>query len=238
MVALATIQAFQVDLTLRREKIIEAQRLSEQATYDLLPPLWFFYLPQLTPIKLLLTQNTPESLKQALTLLDSLDGYLRKINRKAIRIDVLALQALIFEALSQEGVAFERLTESLVLAEPGSFIRNYVDLGPLMAALLKRLKLQVGADELGRFIDTILAAFPSTPAPPVFSREPELINPLTEREMQVMRLLVSALSAGEIADELVVSVNTVRMHTKNIYSKLEAHSRIEAVEIAREMGLI
>ena len=94
--------------------------------------------------------------------------------------------------------------------------------------------MQVGADELGRFIDTILAAFPSKPAPPVYSREFELTNPLTEREMQVMRLLVSALSAGEIADELVVSVNTVRMHTKNIYSKLEAHSRIEAVEIAEK----
>ena len=107
-----------------------------------------------------------------------------------------------------------------------------------MAALLKRLNLQVGADEVGPYIDTILAPFPSTPATPVHSRGTDQINPLTDRELQVLRFLASSLSVGEIADELVVSVNTVRMHTKNIYSKLDAHSRIEAVEIAREIGLI
>ena len=71
-VASAVAHAFRVELALRQGKALEAQRLSEHAVYDLLPPVWFFYVPQLTPVKLLLAHNSPESLRQALTLLDSL----------------------------------------------------------------------------------------------------------------------------------------------------------------------
>lgn len=82
--------------------------------------------------------------------------------------------------------------------------------------------------------DQILAAF-SAPVP---SDQPDLDDPLTERERQVLKLLATALSAGEIAEQLVVSVNTVRMHTKNIYSKLDVHNRMEAIERAAELGLL
>jgi LuxR family maltose regulon positive regulatory protein len=91
---------------------------------------------------------------------------------------------------------------------------------------------------LGLYLNSILAAFPSASTTSAPGPQPDLINPLTDRELQVLRLLTSTLSAGEISEELVVSVNTVRMHTKNIYSKLEVHSRIEAVECARKLGLI
>jgi LuxR family maltose regulon positive regulatory protein len=65
-----------------------------------------------------------------------------------------------------------------------------------------------------------------------------MVEPLSERELQVLRLMDSELSSPEIADELIIAVSTVRSHIKNIYSKLGVHSRYEAVEKARQMSLI
>ena len=84
------------------------------------------------------------------------------------------------------------------------------------------------------YIDLILAAFPAA----FPDHQPQLNDPLTDRELHVLRLLSTKLSAREIGDELVVTVHTVRMHTKNIYSKLDVHSRVEAIERARELKLI
>lgn len=113
-------------------------------------------MPQLTPAKLLLAKRTPKSLEKALGELDQLDGFLRKANRKTIRIDLLALQALNLDAQAKERAAFEKLSESLALAEPGGFIRNFLDLGPPMTTLLQRLlKQNVAVD----YIEKLLAAF-------------------------------------------------------------------------------
>lgn len=113
-------------------------------------------MPQLTPAKLLLAKRTPKSLEKALGELDQLDGFLRKANRKTIRIDLLALQALNLDAQGKERAAFEKLSESLALAEPGGFIRNFLDLGLPMATLLQRLlKQNVAVD----YIEKLLAAF-------------------------------------------------------------------------------
>ena len=244
---LATARAFQLELALRRGQVLEAQRLGEHATYDPFPPIWFFYIPQLTPIKLLIAQNTPESLEKALILLDQLDGYLRKTNRKAIRIDLLALQALILDAQGKEPAAIERLRESLALAKPGGFIRNFVDLGPPMAELLKRaMKQALHRDYVGE----ILAAFlddkpgPVRDAPnaqsalaPAMSPQP-LIEPLTDREFEILNLLKQRIYNREIADRLFVSTETVKTHLTNIYQKLQVKTRREAVDKARKLGIL
>ena len=113
-----------------------------------------------------------------------------------------------------------------------------------MAGLLRQLKRQTDTSQLAKqtgalpYIDLILAAFPVPATAPAPGRHPDLTDALTERELQVLRLLSSTLSTEDIAAELVVSINTVRMHTKNIYSKLDAHSRIEAVDRARDLGVI
>jgi LuxR family maltose regulon positive regulatory protein len=104
-----------------------------------------------------------------------------------------------------------------------------VDLGAPMYHLLIRLKRQEGASD---YVNQILAAFP------LATRETTLIDPLTERELQVLRLLATELSTQELAKEMVVSLATVRTHTKRIYSKLDAHSRLEAVQRAQELGLL
>jgi LuxR family maltose regulon positive regulatory protein len=177
-------------------------------------------VPQLTPVKLLLAQNTSDSLEKTFTLLDQIDGFIRKTNRKTIRIDVLALQALILDAQGKEPAAMERLTESLVLARPGGFIRNFVDMGPPMVDLLKRMHRQNIAVD---YIENLLAAFnddeqvvapksesadhpvaspyqllrPSTPSRP-------LLEPLTNRELDVLELLAQRLQNKEIAEKLSV----------------------------------
>jgi LuxR family maltose regulon positive regulatory protein len=252
--ALAVARAFQVELALRQRKIPEAQRLNEHAAYDLLPPVWFFYVPQLTSVKLLLAQNTSDSLEKAFTLLDQIDGFVSKTNRKTIRIDVLALQALILDAQGKEPAAMERLTESLVLARPGGFIRNFVDMGPPMVDLLKRMHRQNVAVD---YIENLLAAFsddeqvvapesesadhpvaspyqplrPSTPSQP-------LLEPLTNRELDVLELLAQRLQNKEIADKLSVSTETVKAHLSNIYQKLNVSKRREAVEKAKKLGIL
>ncbi len=236
--ALALARAFQVELALRQRKIPEAQRLSEHAAYDLLPPIWLFYVPQLTPVKLLLAQNTSDSLEKAFTLLAQIDGFVSKTNRKTIRIDVLALQALILDAKGKEPAAMERLTESLVLARPGGFIRNFVDMGPpnienLLAAFSD--DEQVVAPESESADHPVASPYqplrPSTPSQP-------LLEPLTNRELDVLELLAQRLQNKEIADKLFVSTETVKAHLKNIYQKLSVSKRREAVEKAKALGIL
>ena len=97
-------------------------------------------MPQLTQCKLLLAEGTPESLAGARIRLAALDAEMRTLNRNHVRIDVLAVQALVDSALGEEATALEKLGGALELAEPGGFVRNFVDLGPPMADLLARLQ--------------------------------------------------------------------------------------------------
>jgi len=250
--ALAVARAFQVELALGQRKIPEAQRLNEHAAYDPYPPVWFFYVPQFTPVKLLLAQKTSDSLEKAFALLDHIDRFVQKSNRKTIRIDVLALQALILDAQGKEPAAMERLTESLVLARPGGFIRNFVDMGPPMADLLKRLQKQSVAVN---YIEKLLTAFgddkqviepeaadhpvasPYQPLRPSAPSQP-LLEPLTHRELDVLELLAQRLQNKEIADKLFVSPETVKAHLDNIYQKLNVSKRREAVEKAKKLRIL
>ena len=232
--AFAVARAFQVDLTLRQGKALEAERLSEGAIFDALPPVWLLYVPQLTPAKLLLAKGTPKSLEKALGQLDQLDGFLRKVNRKTIRIDLLALQALVLDAQGKERAAFEKLSESLALAVPSGFVRNFPDLGPPMADLLRRLLKQ---EPESAFIQQALAAF-ATSGPTRAPAHRGLIERLTVREEEILSLVAQRLRDKEIAKELVISPETVKYHLKNLYQKLGVHGRRQAVVRARELYLI
>ena len=176
-------------------------------------------------------------------MLEEMDEFLRKMNRKIHRIDVLALQALAYQAMDDQPRAIEKLRQSLALAAPGKFIRNYLDLGPKMRALLvqlyKQTKKPAGTDDL-RYLAQILAAFPPVKAEDQESGSPAsmLVDPLTKRELEVLRLLTTDLSTKEIAEELNITWATSRTHIKNIYAKLEVNSRYGAVNYAQEFGLI
>ncbi|MBI1298979.1 hypothetical protein GC175_28955 [bacterium] len=101
-----------------------------------------------------------------------------------------------------------------------------------MVALLRQLQRHTHIP----YIETLLAAFPSSSSSSL-SPSP-LIEPLSERELDVLRLMAEGLTYQEVADRLVISVNTVRFHVKSLYGKLGVDKRIVAVERARALGLI
>ena len=250
---LATVRAFQVDLAVRQGRIGEARRLITGADFESFPPLWFFYTPQLTPVRLLLAEKTPESLEAALAALNQLDEFLRRVHRKTVRIDVLSLQALVLDAKGEEPAALEKVTEALALAEPGGIIRSFVDLGPPMADLLTGLSRDIGN---ATHLERVLAAFSdpaelgSEGAPRAAeglslratttprALDPSALDALTNRELDILELLAERPTNKEIASKLCVSTHTVSYHLKNIYSKLGVSGRRRAVEKAVNRGIL
>ncbi len=232
--ALAILRAFQVELALDQGDLALAQHLSQTVDFDSSFQIWFHFVPQLTPIKVLIAEKTAGSLAEALALLQQMDERLIKINRKNIRIDVLALQALVHAAQGDWEMASEKLSAALRQGAPGGFIRNFVDLGPPMADLLIRLQEQ-GGTKMDTYISQILAAFQMEEQGPI---APDLEKPLTMRELETLRLLATDLSTEEIASEMTISLGTMRTHARNIYQKLGVNSRFEAVQQAKESGLI
>jgi LuxR family maltose regulon positive regulatory protein len=247
--ALDFITAFRVELAIRQGKLLEALQLNQNVVYELRPPIWFFYVPQLTPIKLLLADGNDVSLKEARTRLDVLDRDMHRINRRNVRLDVLALSALVCAAQGDEPAAIEKLHTALELGFRGGNIRSFADLGVPMANLLRHMKEKETESEVAGYIDQILAAVPeSVQADKIYqnvltgtgkkSTETLLIEPLTRRERQVLKQLPKDITLQEIANQLSISPATVYTHTKNIYSKLDVHKREEAVQRAKDLGLV
>ena len=203
----------------------------------------FHYAPQLTLPKVLLRMNTPASVRQATEALARLHTFVTTTHNTRFTIDVLALQALCFAAESEELAALHVLEQAVALAEPGGFIRVFVDLGPVMAGLLERLAQRGGSPT---YIRQILNAFAAMPAPadhphPLsgsLASQAGLVEPLTSRELDVLELLAQRLSAKEIAQRLTITERTVSRHTANIYLKLGANNRREATRAAIELGIL
>jgi LuxR family maltose regulon positive regulatory protein len=152
------------------------------------------------------------------------------------------LQAAAYHAAGDEETAVRLLGEGLTLAEPGGFIRLFVDEGRPMAELLMRIKDQV-QPQVGRrmraYVGKLLAAFgeqinvhSSTP-----NSDP-LVEPLSKRELEVLQLIAQGLSNREIGEKLFLALSTVKGHNRNIYGKLAVQRRTEAVARARELGLV
>jgi LuxR family maltose regulon positive regulatory protein len=232
------IRAFQVELALDQGNVAEAQHLSSSIDSSSRPPLWFYYVPQLTPIKLLLAKQSTVHLDVALPKLEKLEGHFRALNRKTILIDVLTMQALAYEAQGSWQEAEGKLIAALRLAAPGNFIRNFIDLGQPVANILARLVERDNTEvpDLVLYIAQIQGAFKPEQSPIQTSSKQTLQitkDLLTKRELQILRLLSTDSSIQEIALELTLAVSTVRTHIGNIYVKLDVHSRYEAVQYMR-----
>ncbi len=228
--------ALEADLRLRQGDILSAQRWVESTTFPTgkLPNLTDrFKFP--TYARLLLAQGRPE---EARALLAQREGLAKKDRRHRQLITIHIQQALAEHKLGSETKALAYLERALCLAAPEGYIRAFLDEDPALAQLLPHAR-HVAPE----FVDKMLTAFGvseygSTGETRPYPHTPTLIEPLSARELQVLRLLAADLSAPEIAEELVVAVSTVRSHIKHIYGKLDAHSRYEAVERAKILGLL
>lgn len=158
------------------------------------------------------------------------------------RLRAMLLQALAHHALGDLDAALLPLADALALAEPSGFIRLFLDEGAPMNELLSvALARGIRPDYTG----TLQAAFDAerpasdyaTEAPPVPNTQP-LIEPLSQRELEVLRLIAAGLSNREICDRLYLALNTVKGHNRVIFSKLQVERRTEAVARARELNLI
>jgi LuxR family maltose regulon positive regulatory protein len=143
-------------------------------------------------------------------------------------------QALAYQGQGNLDQAMYALSHALTLAEPEGFVRTFVDEGELMARLL-RLALSRGIAP--NYVARLLAAF-GDETEPIAPAMDALVEPLTEREREVLRLIVAGLSNPEIADQLVIAVSTVKSHVNHIFGKLAVDSRTRAVARARELNLL
>ena len=151
-------------------------------------------------------------------------------------IRIAVLQALAWHALDDISKAMNALERTLVLAEPGGYVRTFLDGGTAMADLLRQAKAQ---RVMRGYADKLLLAFGEmvTRKPTNPSDSPP-IEPLTRREGEVLLLVVAGASNAQIAQELCISINTVKRHITHILGKLGAENRTQAVVRARELGLV
>jgi LuxR family maltose regulon positive regulatory protein len=169
---------------------------------------------------------------EAMGLLERLLKAAQEGERTGSVIEILVLQALAYQAQGDIPAALMPLQQALTLAEPEGYVRRFVDEGTPIAALLEEAAKRGIAPN---YVHKLLKAFckDENPAPV----KQGLIEPLSERELEVLRLLRTDLNGPEIARELVVSLNTMHTHTKNIYSKLGVNNRRAAVHRAEELDL-
>jgi LuxR family maltose regulon positive regulatory protein len=197
----------------------------------------------ITLARVLLARHRAEpderSLHEVTRLLERLLQAAENGGRTGSIIEILVLQALAHQRQGDIPAALASLQRALMLSEPEGYVRVFVDEGPPMAILLRAAAQVVRGEQRGSaasYIRRLLAAVENSgDNTPV---RQGLIEPLSERELDVLRLLGSDLDGPEIARELVVSLSTVRTHTRNIYGKLGVNNRRAAVRRAEELDLL
>ncbi len=178
------------------------------------------------------SDHADRSMLEAMGLLECLLQAAEEGERTGSAIEILVVQALAHHMQGNILAALVPLERALTLAEPEGYFRIFVDEGRPMAALLEAaVKQGIALNYVRHLLTAYDKAEGRTPAKQV------MIEPLSERERDVLRLLGTDLSGPEIARELMVSLNTLRTHTKNIYEKLEVNNRRAAVRRAEELDL-
>jgi LuxR family maltose regulon positive regulatory protein len=203
--------------------------------------LVFLEIPIISKTQALITQRTDASYQEAAQLLEELLAFVKAMNNTYQEIRILACLAQVYQAQGRTKEAQDALEHSLKLAQPGGFIRTFVDLGLKMAELLNQFADRGFKTD---YIHQLLAAFSGQPQiigkqrPVKALANDDLVEPLTRREREVLELLGKWLSGKEIAQELVISPRTVKKHTSNIYGKFGVKNRMQAVEKAKDLGLL
>jgi LuxR family maltose regulon positive regulatory protein len=246
-------EAFQAHLALLNGWLSDAWQWATRINFELpLEPTSQLYNRNITLIRLMLVK---QEWQRAAELLHSLRTYYKSIHHRRFLIETFILEALVHNEQGNEDCALNSLEEALQLAAPGGFIRPFVDLAPSLDPLLAKLAGRdvlpeyiaqicnaIHGNELHELTETSLEGGVSRANNQTILRRPRpsspLIEDLTFREMDVLRLLDQRLTNKEIASELNISVGTVKRHTAHIYQKLDAGNRRQAAAIARNMKLL
>ncbi len=234
------IARIEADLRLRQGDVEAAVRWAEAAQVSLGErPIESSELEYLTYARLLLAQGRAEDAQRVLL---RLEANIHNGGRFARLISVHILQALTDAVLHNQEATHRFLASAVRLAAPQSYVRRFIDAGPAVAQLLPAVRAVAPA-----FVDTLQHAFGGIAAaePPLsistisrpLSGEP-ILERLTEQEFKVLRLLAEGLSYKDIADQLVISLSTARWHVHNVYAKLAAANRTQAINRAQELGFL
>ncbi len=238
--------AFLGQLSLVQDEEEEASRWLELAgEQEALSPMPFLVDLPLIKARLLLARGDSASVAGGQALLTHLLQQVEAMHSTRKKIKVLALQAWAYDLQGRETEALEVLEQALALGRPGGFIRTFADLPPLLKVLAelrrRRKEQKVPDNQLDAYQQAILVAMSPAPTQAVSTKElmrQEGLEPLTERELQVLHLLEKGLTNREIACELVVTPDTVKLHTKHVYRKLSVNNRQTAITLARALGLL
>ena len=199
----------------------------------------------LTLARVLITQGRPD---EALPLLGRLLHLAESEERMGNALEILVLQAVANQACGDKAVAMERLSRALSLAEPEGYIRLFVDEGVPMAQLLAQMRTRKPGGQPGsiNYREHLLALCgrvhgEGAPHSAVVVPGPGLYplgEALSERELEVLRLIVAGCSNREIADRLVIAVSTVKWYVNAIYGKLQVESRTKAIARAKALHIV
>ncbi|NTV63391.1 MAG: LuxR family transcriptional regulator, partial [Oscillochloris sp.] len=219
------IVAAQVLVLMRQGHLATAAQLA--ATHEL----------SLSQARVHLAQGEPTT---ALVLLEPLRQRAEAQGWADERLAVLVLQAVALRSGGERDKAQRLLTEALALAKPEGFIRTFVDEGAPMAGLLVEA-LAAGVEPT--YVRRLLAAFPpaepaQTDPSPESDPDGRLVEPLSERECEVLALIAEGLTNQDVAARLYISLHTVKVHARNIYAKLGVTSRTQAVARGRALGIL
>lgn len=236
------IAAFRVRLWLAQENLPAAIQWAEQSGLEAEDTI--SYLREAEYLALARVRYKQGEHVAALMLLEQLLGPAQAIGRIGSVIEILALQALVFQAKHDLVQASRSLERALALAQPEGYLRVFLDEGAEMQFMIAgcRLQIEKRAPALRSYVERLLSGFPMANA----SHTSKIINlkseilpePLSERELQVLRLVAAGKSNQEIANELVLATGTVKAHLSNIFGKLNAQSRTQCVARARELDLL
>jgi len=178
-------------------------------------------------------------IKEALALLDSWKIDITENARVRSQAQMLILEALAYHADSNVSNATKFLIDALALGQTKGVRRLFLDEGTPMIALLQAALPSLPNRTLSLFATTLLHSFPAESTAHLTATNSSVqVETLSQQELRVLRLLVAGLSNADIAQELVVSNNTIKSHVKSIYRKLNVKSRDEAREIAHELKLL
>jgi LuxR family maltose regulon positive regulatory protein len=221
---------------------VSAMRWADAFTEPVLDqPLRQMHNAHIVRVRLLLARGRVTDVKTALELIDTLYEIADRTYNTRVKIVLLALRALALDAQGRDRAALAALREAIELAQPGGFMRTFVDLEPKMRGLLSRLANSENAPE---YTHEVLTGFPTTSrALPTglgatTAGAASVTEPLTARERDILRLMRERMSAKEIAKRLDITTLTVNRHAANLYRKLGVNTRWDAVVKAEELGIL